>query len=145
MTDTMYLELVEGVGVESDFHHEQDKHGLHLPNPKAGDPAPLTSVGIQVPVPTKVDGGDIIETSRSVAISPRPDRVSSDWRENPVDEDGSIVVARIIPGTRVIETTAPPVANVLLGTGHYQPCDPPASEQPRKPKPAQPESEEPPA
>jgi hypothetical protein len=142
MPDTMYLQLVDGVGAESDFRHEQDKDGLYLPNPKAGDPAPLTSVGIQVPVPTKIEGGDIIETTRSVTIAPSDQRVSTDWRENPVGDDGAITVARIIPGTRVIETTAPPIANVLTATGHYQPCEPPASEQPRKPKPSAPESEE---
>jgi hypothetical protein len=120
MSDSTYLELVEGVGVEADFtrHH---KTGLDIPNPKAGEPAPLCEIGIQIPVAVRI-GNDVGTTTRSVQIKPL----------DSIDPDDP-VASRIIPGTRIVETHAPAVVNVLVETGHYRQCDPPKTEQPRKP------------
>lgn len=117
MPESTFLELVEGVGVESDFLHKQDKNGLWVPNPKAGQPAPLTHIGVTVPVPTKIEGGDVIQTTRQVGIDPAPH----------IDPDDPIA-SRIIPGTRIVETHAAPVVEVLLSTGNYVQVDPPKSD-----------------
>lgn len=120
MSNTTYLELVEGVGVEPDFHHREN--GLAVPNPKAGDPAELREIGIRIPVPTMV-GNEVINDARTVRIKPAP-------QIDPKDT----LKSRIIPGTRVIETQAPAVVNALVSTGHYRVCDAPKSEQPRHPR-----------
>jgi hypothetical protein len=126
MSDVTFLELDEGVGVESDFVHKHDKHGAFLPNEKAGDPGPLRSVGIHIPFPAMV-GNDVIEEQRTAEIVPL-DKIDEDWKARPVnDETQKIACARIIPGTRVIETNAPPIVAALLGS-HWHICDPPAKD-----------------
>jgi hypothetical protein len=114
MSETTFLELVEGVGPESDFVVDP-KSGLEVPNPKAGEPAELKAIGFQIPLPTQV-GDDIVYTTSKVEVGPA-DAIDP---ENPV-------ASRIVPGTRIVETNAPAVVNALLETGHYQLCDPPGT------------------
>lgn len=122
MSETTYLELVEGVGMESEFLHEIDpKTGEYKRNPKAGQPAPLCEIKIPIPIPVMA-GKEVVVTTRTVDIKPL-ERIDPD---DPLE-------ARIIPGTRIVETHAPEVVNRLVETGHYQVCDQPHSEQPRKP------------
>jgi hypothetical protein len=116
MSETTFLELVEGVGPESDFIVDP-KSGLEVPNPKAGQPGELKAIGFQIPLPVKV-GKDIVYTTSKVEVGPA-DAIDPD---NPVS-------SRIIPGTRIVETNAPAVVNALLETGHYQQCDPPAQQK----------------
>lgn len=121
MSDTTYLELVEGVGAEPTHLH--GTKGLIVPNPKAGDPAPLTAIGVNIPMPT-MSGKDVVTDVQKVVI-----RQAEQIGDNPL-------ASRIIPGTRIVETTHPAVVNVLVDTGHYAVCDPPAK---HAPKPAKPE------
>lgn len=119
--ETIYLELVEGVGVEPPFTRDP-KTGLEIPNDKAGEPQPLTHIGIQIPVPTMV-GKDVIDTTAKAYI----EQARAIDPKDPVQ-------SRIIPGTRIVETTAPAVVNLLLETGHYQQVAAPTSEQPHRPR-----------
>lgn len=114
MSETTFLELVEGVGVESDYVVDP-KTGLEIPNEKAGEPAELKEVGFQIPMPTQV-GDDIVFTTSRVAVTPKPG----------IDPEDPLA-SRIIPGTRTVETNAPAVVAQLLETGHYRLADPPGS------------------
>jgi hypothetical protein len=122
MSETTFLELLEGVGPESAFIVDP-KSGLDVPNPKAGEPAPLTSVGVKIPFPTMV-GKDVAEEQRTAEIVPLPE-IDPDWKARPVKDDTQVLAcARIIPGTRIVETNAPPIVAALLAS-HWQECDPP--------------------
>lgn len=96
------------------------KTGLEIPNERAGEPDPLNNIGINIPIPTQLPSGEIVDTTRRAPIEPGEQ----------LDE---VLRARIIPGTRIVETDHPAVGNVLLETGHYHEIDPPKSEQPRRP------------
>lgn len=120
MSETTYLELVDGVGMVPAFTRTKD--GLEVPNPLAGEPDLLNNIAFQVPVPTMVDS-EIVETTVPVVIKQAPEI-------DPADP----LQTRIIPGTRIVETRAPAVVNVLLESGHYQRCDRPKTEQPRRPR-----------
>lgn len=110
MPDLMYLELLDEHGVETSHIVDPDT-GHEVKNPRAGQPAPLNNIGIQVPVPVMV-GDDVAMTTSRVPI----------LVANELDE---LLGARIIPGTRIVETITPAVVNVLMDTGHYRRCDPP--------------------
>lgn len=124
MSERTFLELDEGVGVESDSLHELDpKTGLYLANPKAGDPGPLQSVGVKIPFPVMV-GKDVFEEQRTAEIVALP-QIDEDWKARPVKEGTKVLAcARIIPGTRVVETNAPPIVTALLAS-HWHEVDPP--------------------
>lgn len=104
-----YFELTQDLGVAPAY--VRDDNGLEVPNPRKDEPDPLTEIGITVPVPTMA-GGEVISDARRAVIRSRETR----------DDD---LHARIIPGTRVVETTHPAVASVLLESGQYRECDPP--------------------
>jgi hypothetical protein len=120
-----YFELHDHVGVEaSHLVKEKDADGNVLEeveNPKAEDLAPLCSESMLVAFPKKVENGEVVEDVVAIRIKPAAELTE----ERP---------ARIIPGTRVIETTSHQVAAALLANGKYQEVDPPASAQPRKPR-----------
>ncbi|MGH2878952.1 MAG: hypothetical protein ACRDK4_05010 [Solirubrobacteraceae bacterium] len=118
MSQTTYLELVEGVGVEP-THVRDPKTGEEKPHPKAGEPAPINHIGFQVPIPTMVEGELVMQTA-AVTISQEPS----------IDPDNP-VASRIIPGTRIVETNAPAVVNALLERGDFRLCDPPAKHHPK--------------
>ena len=127
MSETTFLELLEGVGKESDF--KQDASGLITPNPRAGEPAPLSCVSIKIPFPTMV-GKEVVEEQRTAEIIALPE-IDEDWRARPVKAGVAVLAcARIIPGTRIIETNAPPVVEQLLNS-HWQVCDPPVKARAR--------------
>lgn len=119
----IFLELVEGVGMEPTHLHERDKHGDHKENPKAGELGPLVRQGLPIPVPVQTDAGDVITQIRVCDIEPAPEISAV-----------TLIPARIIPGTRMIETISEPIAAALLQLGVFRICDPPATEQPRKPR-----------
>lgn len=114
----VYLKLRDDVGVEPS--HVVNEAGVEIPNERAGDPAPLNNIGIQIPMPTMI-GKDVGTTTVRAAIE------QSDTLPAPLR-------ARIIPGTRIVETDAPAVINLLTQTGQYELIDAPRSEQPRRPK-----------
>ena len=114
MSQTTFLELVEGVGVETS-HVVDPATGAEIENPRSGEPAPLSHIGFQVPMPTMLDNGEIGITTAPVAIEPAA----------AIDPD-NLIASRIIPGTRIVETNAPAVVATLVDTGHYRVCDPPA-------------------
>lgn len=116
--EDVYLELVEGVGLESAFRRELS--GLEVPNPRAGEPAPLSEIRFQIPIPVELPNGDVGTTTTS-AVAQQLDNIA----------DSGLLRTRIIPGTRIVHTQAPAVVEVLQQTGHYRQCDPPTSEQPR--------------
>lgn len=123
-----YLTLPEGVGVASPFIRDP-KSGLDVPNPKAGEPEPINNIGLQIPVPVMVDG-EVADTTTRVPIQPGP---ALGPEGQLVDNAGVFQRARIIPGSRVVETDHPAVVNLLQEAG-LVPCDPPASAQPRRPQ-----------
>lgn len=123
-----YLTLPDGVGVAPPFIRDP-KSGLDVPNPKAGEPEPINNIGLQIPVPVMA-GGEVADTTARVAIHPGPGLGAEGEL---VDDAGSFKRARIIPGTRVVETDHPAVVNLLTEAGYLQ-CDPPAAAQPRQPK-----------
>lgn len=120
MSETTFLELVEGVGVEP-THVRDPKTGEETLHPKAGDPGPLNHIGFQVPIPTMV-GDDIVMQTAAVTIAQAP----------AIDPDNP-VASRIIPGSRIVETNAPAVVDALLRRGDFRICDAPAKHAP-KPK-----------
>ncbi len=118
MPDLVYLELNDDIGLETS-HLVID--GQNVKNPKAGQPAELNNIGVQIPMPTMV-GKEVAMTTSRATIQVGEQR----------DEH---IRARILPGTRIVETDHPAVVNLLIETGHYHQIDPPKTEQPRKPKP----------
>ncbi len=123
MSETTFLELLDHVGIEPSYRHHPDTGEIEE-NPSAGEPGPLVEIGVQIPVPVMV-GSDVGTETRTAPIQ----------QHESLAEAGEIK-ARIIPGTRIVETTAPAVVNVLISTGHYQQCDPPPSTtEPTKHKP----------
>src|SRR4051812_22211226 len=120
-----YFELHEHVGVESShIVTETDEAGQVLEekeNPKADELAPLASESMLVAFPRKVEGGDVISDVAAITILPENELTA----ERP---------ARIVPGTRVIETTDRRVSDALLANGKYQEIDQPESLRPRKPQ-----------
>ncbi len=109
MPEPVYLELLDEHGRAPS--HKRTDSGLEIPNPRAGDPDTLNNIGIQVQVPVLVDGEIAMTTSRIPIVC-----------ANELDEQ---LAARIIPGTRIVETTNPAVVNVLMQTGHYRQVAPP--------------------
>lgn len=119
MSKLTYLRLRDHVGLEAAFRVDP-KTGLEVPNPKAGQPAPLNNVGFQIPMPVMVGKEVGTTTSRATLY--------------PSEELDPNLRARIIPGTRIVEAEHPAVIDVLVGTGFYEQCDPPAEVRSRKPK-----------
>lgn len=118
MPELTYLKLRDDAGI-APSHIVNDK-GLEVPNPRAGELDPLNNIGIQIPMPTMI-GTEVGMTTRRVAIEPGAELADP-------------LRARIIPGTRIVETDMPQVVNLLVATGDYARCDPPVSERPRKPR-----------
>lgn len=116
MSELTYLTPADDVGVESAFIVDE-KTGLDVPNPKAGDPAPINEIGIRIPIPVMIDK-ELRTDVRRVSIKPQ-DKIDDTLR------------ARIIPGTRVVETDHPAVVQVLTDGGYVR-CDPPTKAQVRK-------------
>lgn len=111
-----YLALNDDVGTAPAFVVDS-KTGLDIPNPKKDEPEALNSIGVNIPIPTMV-GDDVVEVTQRVTIDPG-------------EKLGKEIPARIIPGTRIVETTHPAVVNLLLQTGQYKQVDAPRSEQSR--------------
>jgi hypothetical protein len=128
MPELVYLTPRDDVGPTPS--HIVNDAGLEVPNPEAGQPGVLTSIGITVPVPTMI-GDEVGMTTRRAEIAQLP---ALGDEGGMLDEEGRFVRARIIPGTRIVETDMPQIVNVLVASEQYVHCDPPKSEQPRKPK-----------
>lgn len=86
--------------------------GLEIPNPIAGELRVLNNIGITVPIATELEG-DVIDVMHRAEIK----------QAGKIDEQ---LRARIIPGTRVVETDHPAVINMLQAHG-YVLCDPPSN------------------
>lgn len=124
MSEALFLELEDHVGLEPS--HYEDKTGEVKEHPNAGQPGPLVSEGCDYAVPTLVNG-KIQGVKRHVQITVSE---SSCGEIQPVALDQSVTTdARIIPGSRVIETTNPLLADVLC-QGGYRRIDPPSSQRP---------------
>jgi hypothetical protein len=113
-----FLELNEDVGLVPS-HLEDPKLGP-VENPKAGEHAPFLQMGIQIPVPTMVNG-EVVDQPKSVAIVPG-EKLDKTLR------------ARIVPNTRCIETDHPAVVELLLNTGKFHEVDQPKADRPHTPK-----------
>lgn len=124
-----YLEALDHVGVVPS-HYVDPETGLNVPNPRAGEPDALNSIGINIPMPIMV-GDDVVMTTRRAPIHVL-DSLGPDGAL--VDDQHRFCRARILPGTRIVETDHAAVVNLLMETGHYRQVDPPKSVQPRKPK-----------
>lgn len=124
MPNSRFLELVDDVGLAP--AHTLSKKGLEVPNdgthgrPAAGEPEPLASIRVNIPVPVQVEG-DVITDIRSIELKP-----SETFDER--------LFARILPNSRIVECRHPALVDALLGTGHYREVDPPKSEQPHVPR-----------
>jgi hypothetical protein len=114
MSETLFLELDEGIGIEPS-HVRDPKTGEEIENPNAGELGELRSQGLPIPVPVQV-GNDIAETIQVATILPS-EQVSAI----------SLVPARIIPGTRTIETSSDKIAAAILNLGVFHIADPPKS------------------
>jgi hypothetical protein len=114
MSET-FLELGDGIGIEPS-HVRDPKTGEEIENPNAGELGELRSQGLPIPVPVQIDNGDIAETIQVATILPG-EQVSAI----------SLVPARIIPGTRTIETSSDKIAAAILQLGVYHVADPPKS------------------
>lgn len=113
-----FFELHDTAGLAPAF--VRNDQGLEVPNERVGEPDPLTEIGVNIPMPTMV-GDQVATTTAHVAIRPA----------DVLDEQ---LQSRILPGTRIVETTHPAVGSLLLETGLYHEIDPPRSVQPHKPK-----------
>jgi hypothetical protein len=128
MPNSRFLELVDDVGLAPS--HTVSKKGLEVPNdgthgrPAAGEPEPLASIRVNIPVPVEV-AGEVIADIRSIELKP-----SETFDDR--------LFARILPNSRIVECRHPALVDALLGTGHYREVDPPKSEQPRTPREKQP-------
>lgn len=120
MPDSMFFELNADQGLAPDWIVDHAT-GLEVPNPHAGEPSPLNNIGIQIPTVAMAPDGEVIETTTRQPITPS-------------DRLDEVLRARILPGTRIVETDHPAVANLLNETGLYHQIDPPRSEQPHRPK-----------
>jgi hypothetical protein len=124
MSDTQFLELLDHIGVEPSHYHDP-KSGEIAEHPSAGELGPLVSEGCAYAVPTMV-GKEIVQTTRHVKILPSDEPISD--KPKPVADDSEVTTtARIIPGTRTIETNDPMLVGVLQ-QGGYQLVDPPKSQ-----------------
>lgn len=127
MSELAYLTPPAEVGVAPAFVRSDG--GVDVPNERAGEPDPLTSIGLQIPVDTLVKDAagkeHVLPVASRVEIRPS---VQLGPPEKLVDD--VFARARIIPGTRVVETDHPAVVNLLQQVG-WAHCDPPKSEQSR--------------
>jgi hypothetical protein len=132
MPDVLFLELMDHIGVEPSHLHETDRDGAAKPHPNAGEPGPLTSEAFSYAVPVMVKDPatgkqEVGSELRAATIEPSDQPI----REGAViapDRPTLAVDARIIPGTRIIETTNPQIASILAGdSGGYTRVDPPKS------------------
>lgn len=111
MSPITFLELDEGVGPESSHITGPDGHPVE--NPKADEPGELREQGLPMPVPVHVEGVGIVTDIRVTAIY-QAEEISGI----------TMIPARIIPGTRIIETNSDRIAAALLNLPFHV-CDPP--------------------
>lgn len=79
---------------------------------EVGNPMPISSVGLAVALPTMTPGGNLTEVSHAVAIGPADDLAD--------------LPARVLPGTRIVETCSHQIASSLVASGQYVEIDPPS-------------------
>ena len=107
---SIYLTLPEGVGLAPDFIQ---KDGVAVPNPKAGELEPLTSIGVPIQIPVMA-GNEVIDSTQTYRIEQAESLADGEW-------------ARIVPGSRIVEVNHDGLANVLRTHAGYIDCDPPSS------------------
>lgn len=112
---SIYLTLPEGVGLSPDFIQ---KDGVAVPNPKAGEPEPITSIGVPIQIPVMADG-EVIDSAQTYQITVAEKLADGEW-------------ARIIPDSRIVEVNHEGLANVLRTVAGYIDCDPPKKSTPKK-------------
>ena len=93
---------------ESRFFELADHHGRDY----AGNPEPIQEVGVSIATPTMTKSGTLTEVSHALVIVQAAALTEK-------------LVARVIPNTRIIETSSHQVASALLSCGQYQEIDPP--------------------
>jgi hypothetical protein len=93
---------------ESRFFELAADHGRD----HADNPEPIQEVGVSIAVPTMTKGGELTEVSHGLIIG-RADKLSKQ------------LFARVIPDTRIVETSSHEVAAALLSCGQYVEIDPP--------------------
>ena len=112
-----YLRLLDTSGTAPT--HTRTPAGLEVPNPRAGELDELNNIGVNIPIPTMVDG-EIVNLTAPVSI-----RQAQKLEDGDVDvSTRTLLRARIIPGTRIIETDCQPVID-LLQEMNFVHCDPP--------------------
>lgn len=114
---SVYLTLPDTVGLAPDYIR---KDGVLVPNPKAGEPEELTSIGVPIQMPVMADG-EVIDSTHTYRIEPAPSLGEGEW-------------ARIIPGTRIVEVNHEGLVNVLRTVAGYVDCDPPRKSTPKQSK-----------
>lgn len=112
---SIFLTLPDNVGVAPDFIQ---KDGVAVPNPKAGELEPLTSIGVPIQIPVMA-GNEVIDSTQTYRIEKADSLAEGEW-------------ARIIPGTRIVEVNHDGLANVLRTHANYVDCDPPNKTTPKK-------------
>jgi hypothetical protein len=99
MPDSTFLELHDHVGVTADDNLE-----------------PLVEIGVTLAVPTMIKDPDTGKDELAEAVTSLT-----------ISSQASLgdLQARVLPGTRIIETADQRVTQALLGTGHWQQIDAP--------------------
>jgi hypothetical protein len=114
---SVYLTLPDNVGLAPPFIRQG---GKLVPNPKAGEPEPLNSIGVPIQIPVMADG-EVIDSTQTYRIEPAQKLGDGDW-------------ARIVPDTRIVEVNHEGLANVLRTLAGYVDCDPPKKSTPKQSK-----------
>lgn len=102
----------------SRFLELRDEHGRD----HQGNLEPLAEIGLSIPRPSTVNGdvtiiGDAGATRVAIAPAPSLDKVK--------DDDHGKLPARVIPDTRIVETTNDLIADTLLAGGLFVEIDEP--------------------
>jgi hypothetical protein len=93
---------------DSRFFELADQHGRDYDD----NPEPIQEIGLSIAVPTMTKSGELTEISQRLTIGQAP-RVTDQ------------LFARVIPNTRIVETTSNQVASALLACGQYTEIEPP--------------------
>lgn len=102
----------------SRYYRFKDEHGVTAD----GNLEPLVSIGMTVAIPTMIDNP---ETGR-----PEPGETISTLHLQPGDSILSMAIpARIVPGTRMVESADPRVDSALLASGKWEQIDKPTKKE----------------
>lgn len=98
---------------ETTFLRFRDEHGVTA----EGHLEPLVQIGIAIPVPVMIPNPATKDLE--------PGETAQKTYINPAETLEETAIARIVPGTRLIEVADSRIANALLLTGNWETVEPP--------------------